>query len=173
MARFRDFDSDGTEVYDKVDGDLHVRTMAWSDINVFSELQNKNKAHISKWEITYQINPGMTSIDFGVWLGENAIGKITLWNIDKIQNVCKVSYWIDADHSGNGYMTTALDFVVSYAFSNLNMFEIVVPVQPRNDPSIRVLEKLKFTRLGQSVFETLDGRLVTHYIYVRNVNANL
>jgi RimJ/RimL family protein N-acetyltransferase len=173
MARFRDFDSDGTEVYDKVDGDLHVRTMAWSDINVFSELQNKNKAHISKWEITYQINPGMTSIDFGVWLGENAIGKITLWNIDKIQNVCKVSYWIDADHSGKGYMTTALDFVVSYAFSNLNMFEIVVPVQPGNDPSIRVLEKLKFTRLGQSVFETLDGRLVTHYIYVRNVNANL
>jgi RimJ/RimL family protein N-acetyltransferase len=173
MSRYRDFDADSSQVYDKVDGDLHVRTMAWSDINTFSELQHKNKEHIKAWEINYQSNPGMSSIDFGIWIGETPVGKVTLWNIDKVQGNCKASYWIDSEHCGNGYMTSALGDVVEYAFSNLNMFEIVVPVQPGNDPSIKVLEKLKFIRLGQSVYETLDGKLVSHYIYVRNIHANI
>jgi RimJ/RimL family protein N-acetyltransferase len=173
MARFKNFDTNDVQVFSKKDGELTVRTMAWSDINTFSDLRNKNKDHVSKWEIVYLGNPATTSIDFGIWLGDTPIGKVTLWNVDKIQGSSKVSYWIDQDHCGNGYMTKALNDVVEYAFANLNIKEISAPVQLDNEISISLLEKLQFTKLGRSVYETLDGTLVTHYVYVRNLNANL
>jgi RimJ/RimL family protein N-acetyltransferase len=173
MTRFRDFDTNDVQVFSKKYEDLNVRTMAWSDINTFSDLKEKNKDHVSRWEITSLGGPTTTSIDFGIWLGDIPIGKITLWSFDKVQGRSKVSYWLDQDYCGNGYMTKALGIVVDYAFSNLNIKEISAPVQLDNEISISLLEKLEFTKLGRSVFETLDGTLVTHYIYVRNLDGNL
>jgi RimJ/RimL family protein N-acetyltransferase len=173
MTRFRDFDEKEVESYSSGDDELYVKSMAWSDIQLFADLHTKNKGHLRQWEIPYAVNAGMGVVDFGIWLGKVPVGKITLWNIDKIEGTSKVSYWIDEDLCGNGYMTKALSDVIEYTFSSLDIKKLVVPVQPDNQGSIRVLEKLNFTKLGRSVFKTVDDKLTTHYIYVRSIDADL
>lgn len=173
MSRFKDFDSPKDVAYIGKSNDIQVRTLAWLDIELFSNLKKANQDHISNWEIRYTPNPGMGATEFGVWLGETPIGMITLWDIDKIQHVCKVSYWIDKDHCNKGYMTKALDHVLGFATTVLSIERFLAPVQLDNEASVKVLEKLNFSKLGPAVYESLDGTLTTHYIYVRNTDANL
>jgi RimJ/RimL family protein N-acetyltransferase len=173
MSRFKDFDETKPVAYSNTNGELQVRSMSWYDINTFADLQLRNKEHLFPWEIAYRSKSGTSVSEYGIWLGDVPIGKITLWNIDKLENSCKLSYWVDQDYCNKGYMTKALDYVISYASSNLGIKSYLAPVQDSNNSSIRVLEKLQFNRLGPAVYETLDGTLINHYIYSRNTDANL
>ena len=47
---------------------------------------------------------------------------------------------------GKGYATEALRAMVDYLFANLGKHRIVASVDPRNTPSIRLIERLGFRK---------------------------
>ncbi len=49
---------------------------------------------------------------------------------------------------GQGYMNEALSGLIDYAFAELNLNRIEADIDPRNESSRRVLERLKFVREG-------------------------
>lgn len=60
----------------------------------------------------------------------------------------EIGYWIGVDYRGKGLTTEALELVVKYSFKNLKALRAHAFVDPKNIPSIKVLEKAGFVREG-------------------------
>jgi ribosomal-protein-alanine N-acetyltransferase len=61
-----------------------------------------------------------------------------------------LAYRADAELQGRGYTTEAADALLDFAFGPLGLHRAELSVMPRNKPSLRVAEKLGFTREGFS-----------------------
>lgn len=60
----------------------------------------------------------------------------------------EIGYWLGKLFWGRGITTAALRAATAYAFGTLGLTRIEARVQPSNDASIRVLEKLEYKREG-------------------------
>ena len=75
------------------------------------------------------------------------IGGITLANVRRgIVQAGTIVYWGVEPYAGRGYMTAALRVLLPTLFGELNLHRIEAACIPTNSPSIRVLEKCRFTR---------------------------
>ena len=72
------------------------------------------------------------------------------------------------DHAGHGYITEALRALVfDIAFGPLGLHRVEANVMPRNNRSIRVLEKLGFVQEGLARdYLRINGRWENHIHYV-------
>jgi ribosomal-protein-alanine N-acetyltransferase len=61
-----------------------------------------------------------------------------------------LGYWIGARYAGQGYMTEALDLVLSYAFENLRLHRIEANIQPENASSRALVVRIGFRIEGFS-----------------------
>lgn len=95
------------------------------------------------------------------------LGAITLDNIRRGPSQAgTVGYWIGATHAQNGYMTEALQAVVRYAFTELDLSRIEAACLPENKASRAVLERtgFKYEGVAQSYLQ-IAGRWRTHVLY--------
>jgi len=76
------------------------------------------------------------------------MGTCTLAYIDQANRRTELGYALSSSHWGNGYMREAVPLALSFAFESLGMHRVEADVDPRNDPSIRLLEELGFQREG-------------------------
>jgi RimJ/RimL family protein N-acetyltransferase len=75
-------------------------------------------------------------------------GSVTLFNLDFNHRRCEIGYALGRDSWGQGYMNEALTAVLKFAFEVLELHRIEADVDPRNDASIKTLERLGFQREG-------------------------
>jgi [ribosomal protein S5]-alanine N-acetyltransferase len=61
-----------------------------------------------------------------------------------------LGYWIGATFAGQGYMTEALDLVLSYAFENLRLHRVEANIQPENVDSKALVRRIGFRLEGFS-----------------------
>lgn len=61
---------------------------------------------------------------------------------------CELGYALGRAHWGRGYALEALEALLGHAFSALDMNRIEADIDPRNDASARLLERLGFRREG-------------------------
>jgi len=90
-----------------------------------------------------------------VWLikcNSEIVGIINLMNIDLTS--ASLAYFVSKPSWGIGIATKAIQYVVNYAFKELNLNQIIAPVVSRNAGSIRVLEKNFFY-----FFQKLDRQI--------------
>ena len=59
-----------------------------------------------------------------------------------------LGYWMGARHAGRGIMTEAVGLVVRFAFTNLRLHRLEASCLPENIRSIRLLQKVGFSREG-------------------------
>jgi RimJ/RimL family protein N-acetyltransferase len=89
----------------------------------------------------------------------DAIGYAALHHIDR-RNLCaQLAYELDIEHRGKGLMTEALRFLIEHAFRDLGLHRLEAHVDPENDRSLRLAERLGLVReavLRENVVE--DGR---------------
>lgn len=93
-----------------------------------------------------------TSYGFGVFLHDGIfIGEVSLGTIVRgpFQSAM-LGYWIDEKYAGQGLIPEAIKLVLGYVFSALGFRRIEVAIVPRNEASIRVVEKLGFVFEGVS-----------------------
>lgn len=110
---------------------------------------------------------------FGVFLQhtDKLIGRIELSGVARgpFQNA-NLGYFLDHGENGKGYMTEAIALCVNYAFNQLGLHRIQAGVMPRNQPSIRVLEKGGFRHEGlASKYLKINGIWEDHALYARTV----
>jgi len=93
---------------------------------------------------------GQRILKWGIALrpADNLIGSITLFNMDFTHRRAEIGYAQGRAYWGNGYMKEGLTAVINYAFATLNLHRIEADVDPRNDGSVRSLERLGFQREG-------------------------
>lgn len=76
------------------------------------------------------------------------IGTVTLFAFRIDQARCEIGYALSSAHWGRGYAREALSLVIDYAFDALGINRIEADIDPRNDGSIALVERLGFEREG-------------------------
>jgi RimJ/RimL family protein N-acetyltransferase len=76
------------------------------------------------------------------------IGTSTLFHIEADNHRAEIGYALGRAYWKKGYIQEALTALLGYAFGELNLHRIEADVDPRNEASIRTLERLGFTREG-------------------------
>ncbi len=85
--------------------------------------------------------------DFVVILEGHLIGDVRL-DIDHPNALAELGYGIAREHWGKGLTTEAVQAVVDYTFRTFDVAKTWARADPRNDASVRVLEKLGMTQEG-------------------------
>lgn len=112
---------------------------------------------------------------FKVWIsekGDNLLrGSISLNNLVRGSfQSCHLGYKLDEQKIGKGYMTEALERVITYAFNELQLHRIEANIMPHNKRSLRVVEKLGFYHEGLAKrYLRINGRWEDHiHMVLRN-----
>jgi ribosomal-protein-alanine N-acetyltransferase len=85
------------------------------------------------------------TMPFAVVLDGSLVGQVTLGNLGREpREPAYVGYWVDRAHAGRGITPRALALVLEHAFATLDLPRVEANIQPDNDASRRVAEKLGF-----------------------------
>jgi [ribosomal protein S5]-alanine N-acetyltransferase len=79
---------------------------------------------------------------------DTLIGTICLWNITQHDAKAEIGYELLPEYHGKGIMQEALTRVVEYGFADCGLACIDACVHPDNAPSIRLLERSHFAKVG-------------------------
>ena len=89
-----------------------------------------------------------TLFQWGVNLEGAIIGTCTLFQLDVNHRRGEIGYALARPYWRKGLARDALTALLEFAFNNLDLHRIEADVDPRNENSIRLLERLGFRREG-------------------------
>ena len=97
------------------------------------------------------------------------IGKIALNGVMRgAMHGAYLGYWMDVDHLGKGYVTEGIRAVLDWAFGAAGLHRVQAAIMPRNDRSLRVIEKLGFRREGYAErYLQIAGRWEDHVLFAK------
>lgn len=105
------------------------------------------------WAITLKDDPKM-------------MGTIGYYHIKPEHYRAEIGYMLLPEYQGKGYVTEAIDRVVKYAFTTMNLHSIEAVIDPDNVASARVLEKCSFVKEGYfKENEFYNGQFLDTIIY--------
>lgn len=154
---------------------LKLRGFEESDLDPLAEMNANpefakflgNGKPLSRWEswnILMMLAGHWALRGYGMWLVENKktrefVGRVGIWYPAGWPKV-EISWGIAPAHWGNGYATEAAEVAMHWAFSNLELNELVSIIHPDNEASKKVAR-----RLGEryKVTTKVNGR--KSYIY--------
>jgi RimJ/RimL family protein N-acetyltransferase len=79
---------------------------------------------------------------------DRAIGTTTLFRFDPRHRRAEVGYALRSDHWGRGLASEAVSLAIDWALRTLDLHRVEADIDPRNDASRRVLERLGFRSEG-------------------------
>lgn len=79
---------------------------------------------------------------------DRLIGGVTLFAIDQAHRRAEIGYALASTHWGRGYARAALSRVIGHAFGPLGLHRLEADIDPRNEASCRLVERLGFRREG-------------------------
>ncbi len=77
-----------------------------------------------------------------------AIGFVAVHHIDAKNRSAQVAYELDVEHRGKGIMTEAMRWLIDKAFGEMSLHRLEARVDPKNTPSLKLVERLGFVREG-------------------------
>lgn len=112
-----------------------------------------------------------TGIKFGMYKSEDTSVMIGTCAVSSIVRgpflSCFLGYRVDENENGKGYATEAINTVVKYVFDELKLHRIEANIMPRNNASIKTIEKCGFTCEGESKkYLQINGVWEDHLHYV-------
>jgi ribosomal-protein-alanine N-acetyltransferase len=166
---------------------LTLRPPVHGDFRPWTALRVQSEAYLKKWEPAWaedhlsrkafsnrvywaqrSINSGSAMPLFLIRRAdETLLGAITLDNIRRgPAQAGTLGYWTGEPFARQGYMREAIEAVVHYAFSRLDLSRIEAACLPENAASRGLLEKsgFKYEGVAQSYLQ-IDGRWRTHVLY--------
>ena len=92
-------------------------------------------------------------LDMLVWAIADAdsdllIGSSAIFHMDLAQARAEIGYSLHPDWHGRGLASEALQLVLGHAFNELELRRIEADIDPRNQPSCRLVERFGFFREG-------------------------
>jgi ribosomal-protein-alanine N-acetyltransferase len=167
-------------------GRVGLRPLAMSDAGAWREVRARNLAWLRPWEATVpagdrsgprtfrglvrdlrrQARAGR-ALPFAVTVDGRFAGQLTVTNIAAgSARWGQIGYWIDKRYAGQGVMPTAVAMAVDYCLLDLDLHRIEVAIRPENAASLRVVEKLGFTRIGVAArYLHIDGEWRDHVLF--------
>jgi len=134
-----------------------------------------SRDHLTRKAFSNRIYAAQRAFDSGLGMplfmirreDHELIGAITLDSIQRgPAQTGTLGYWVGQKYARQGYMREAVEAVVHYAFSELDISRIQAGCLPENKPSRGVLEKtgFKYEGVAQSYLQ-IAGRWRSHVLY--------
>jgi len=102
----------------------------------FAELDRGNRAgEFFAWAIAHNRDDAM-------------LGTCSLFEISQPHRRASLGYALGSAHWGNGYALEAARLAIAHAFVTMALHRLEADVDPRNTPSLRLLDRLGFMREG-------------------------
>lgn len=91
-----------------------------------------------------------SEVRFGIELAETGalVGTVNLHRFFPQNRRCELGYALASRHWGKGFATEALEVALDYGFHELRLNRVEADIDPRNDASAAVLERLGFRKEG-------------------------
>jgi len=91
-----------------------------------------------------------TGLRFAIVLAASGemIGSVKLYDFHEGSRRCDIGYALLQSQWGRGLIGEALNAAIGHAFATLNMNRIEADIDPRNDASAKVLERMGFVKEG-------------------------
>lgn len=80
--------------------------------------------------------------------GDTVVGTCTLFHVDREHRRCDVGFALGRRFWGRGIASKALSLLLRFAFEELGVHRVEADADPRNERSLRLLERLGFEREG-------------------------
>jgi ribosomal-protein-alanine N-acetyltransferase len=166
-----------------------LRLPRYSDFNQWHKLRAESRRFLEPWEPTWRhdelteaayrarIIRGKQEYSSGqaiplfIFLRENTtlVGGITIGYIRRgAAQSCMIGYWMGERYSGQGHMFAALQLVIPYIFSGLELHRIEAACIPDNERSMRLLQKAGFQREGHlRGYLKINGQWRDHVMFSR------
>lgn len=146
---------------------FELRNVKLKDAQALADFYKRNADHLKPWEpkrhlaiiekgywkprlreIIYQQERG-NAYSFVLKNKDQIIGIIHLFGISRGSfDAARISYALDKDYLKQGLIFRSLQQVLSFAFQELKIHQIIAAYMPRNTSSANVLKKLNFKEIG-------------------------
>ena len=152
---------------------LRLRPLVYRDFKQWREVRVRNRDWLRVWEPRKP--PDSPDVDihrgafaarcsardqertagsgwgFGVFVGDSFAGEMNITSVVRgpFQS-CNIGYWIDRELAGNGYIPEAVVLGLRFVFEELLLHRAEIAIVPRNQRSLRVVEKLGLRSEGVS-----------------------
>ena len=145
-----------------------MRPLTMRDASRWAELRRTNAGWLSPWESTRP--PGSSArntsyramtrelvkhgragraLPFVVTYDSVMVGQLTVTGITwGSARWAQMGYWIAEGHAGRGIMPTAVAMACDHCFTTMGLHRIEIAIRPENVASLRIVEKLGFTKIG-------------------------
>lgn len=150
------------ELYSLVDANrAYLREwLPWLDVNTSL---NDTESFIKSVVDQYEAGKGA---QYAVFYRASMCGTCGFHNIDKVNKIGEIGYWLSKTHSGKGIMTKAVKMVVETGFLEYGLNRIEIACATGNTKSRAIPERLGFKLEGVlRERENLYQRYVDHAIY--------
>lgn len=103
------------------------------------------------------------------WLveeGGTPVGTVAATNVSWGMGYAEISYMLDEARHGRGLGTRAVRLLVAKLFRETDLHRLYALISPENTPSVRIVERLGFTREGlMREHYFIQGRRVDELVY--------
>lgn len=171
-------------------GALQLRPLSRRDAASWRRLHEANRAWLQPWEATVPHGSRHTPQTFGrlvralrqqaregrampfaICYDGAMIGQLTVAGITwGSARWAQIGYWIAESYAGRGLTTLAVAMAADHCFAAVGLHRIEIAIRPENAASLRVVEKLGFTRIGvSSAYLHIDGDWRDHVLFAMTV----
>lgn len=130
------------------------------------EVVDQNRKHLENWlpwvKLTLKVEDSLkylfdkeeeikkgTKVGYGLFLKDEYIGDISIFNIDEKNKSAEIGYWLSSSYLRNGYMTEAVGILEKEAFEEIGLNRIQIRCDERNNASAGVAKKCGYTFEGK------------------------
>jgi [ribosomal protein S5]-alanine N-acetyltransferase len=149
-------------------GRVGLRPIRRRDAARWAELRRNNVEWLAPWESTRPPLSGTApsgyrelvvdlirqgkdgrALPFVVTYDQEMVGQLTVTGIAwGSARWAQIGYWIDQRHAGRGIMPLAVAMAADHCLLTMGLHRIEIAIRPENLASLRVVEKLGFSKIG-------------------------
>lgn len=171
-----------------VDNEVSLRLLQPADADALFEVVDSNRAYLKQWlpwldsnttpddsrnyieSIQQQLDAG-SGFACGVFFEDILVGMCGFHEIDQKHYSIAIGYWLAEGFQKRGIISRCSTFFISYAFDEMGLSKVLIPVAIENAKSRAVCERLGFVSEGIEIdAENLYGTFVDHIRYAMNAD---
>ncbi|WP_436642912.1 GNAT family N-acetyltransferase [Microbaculum sp. FT89] len=166
---------------------VFLRTPQMGDFPAWTALREESRPFLTPWEPTWPLDDLTrasfrrrirryiqdvredNAYPFFIFRSDDSafLGGITLSNVRRgVTQSTSIGYWIGEAFARQGYMSAAVGAIMPFVFDQLRLHRLEAACLPSNTASIRLLEKVGFTREGFARrYLRINGVWQDHLLY--------
>ena len=166
-----------------IDHEIELKMISPDDSKTLFKLIDRNRDYLREWlpwlDLNQSAQDSSIFVESAQALAATGQGMVTMilfkqthvgvigfnW-IDTLNRSCEIGYWLAESHQKAGIITKCTRRLIEFAFTNLNLNRISIPVAVENAKSRAIAIKLGFVEEGTlREAEWLYDHYVDHVMY--------